>query len=189
MPRKVKRSGKSGKVSSRSVSSVKNSGKKVNNSVKKSGGSVKNSRKRVNKLDNSSLTKRPNSVFYAVILLFITLLVGVVRSFFELSSLGEEVSIAFVIVIQLFVLMILALFFYMIWIGKNWARITLLVFFVIGIIFYVDSVFNVIMNYSVLKVFDIFGFIGFIQIVLQLTALILLFSKSSSLWFRGLKNR
>jgi hypothetical protein len=189
MPRKVKRSGKSGKVSSRSVSSVKNSGKKVNNSVKKSGGSVKNSRKRVNKLDNSSLTKRPNSVFYAVILLFITLLVGVVRSFFELSSLGEEVSIAFVIVIQLFVLMILALFFYMIWIGKNWARITLLVFFVIGIIFYVDSVFNVIMNYSVLKVFDIFGFIGFIQIVLQLTALILLFSKSSSLWFRGLKSK
>ena len=126
-------------------------------------------------------TTRPPRVGTAVILLYITFGIGVLRSIMDASMYAEMASPAFVMLIMFFVLGIMWFFIFMIGKGRNWARITLLVLFIIGIPFigllqWQSSVAN-----------PISGLLGIAQIIMLIVALVFLFQKPSSDWFREMK--
>jgi FtsH-binding integral membrane protein len=124
---------------------------------------------------------RPNKVFNAVTLLWITIAVGVIRSILEFSNLAQMASPSFIIFVQIFTLAILAFFIYMIGKGRNWARITFLVLFITGIPF---SILPMIQSFAVSP---ISGILGIGQTTLQIIALVFLFQKPSSDWFKSMK--
>lgn len=76
---------------------------------------------------------RPQQVGQAVILLYVTLGIGILRSILEASRNPELARTGFLMFITFGVLGIMWFFIHMIGKGKNWARITLLVLFVVGI--------------------------------------------------------
>lgn len=124
---------------------------------------------------------RPEKVGTAVKLLYITLGIGVLRSIMEASMHAQMVSPTFVMFITFFVLGIMWLFIYMIGRGRNWARITFLVLFIIGIPF------SVLPLLRSLAVNPISGLLGIGLMVIQIVALVFLFQRASSDWFREMK--
>lgn len=132
--------------------------------------------------------RRPNKVSIAITLLWITIAIGVIRSIMEFSNL-LEVAIArgfgpkFVIFTTFFALAIVAFLIFMIGMGKNWARITFLVLFIVGIPFTVLPLSKSLLT----NLFS--GVLGIGQIILQIIALIFLFQKPSSDWFKSMKKR
>lgn len=125
---------------------------------------------------------RPKKVGTAVKLLYITLGIGVLRSIMEASMQAQMASPAFVMFITFFVLGIMWLFIYMIGKGRNWARITFLVLFIVGIPLFVPPLLQS------LAVNPISGLLGIGQTVIQVIALVFLFQKPSSDWFREVKS-
>lgn len=130
---------------------------------------------------DQSQTIRPEKVGTAVKLLYITLGIGVLRSIMEASMQAQMASPAFVMFITFFVLGIMWLFIYLIGKGRNWARITFLVLFIIGIPF------SVLPLLQSLAANPISGLLGIGQTVIQIIALVFLFQKPSSDWFREMK--
>ena len=133
-----------------------------------------------NQIDQNQTT-RPQKVTIAVTLLYITLGIGVLRGIIEASMLAQIAPPAFVMLVTFFVLGIMWLFIYMIGEGRNWARITFLVLFIIGIPF------SVLPLLRSLAANPISGLLGIVQTALQLIALVFLFQKPSSDWFREMK--
>lgn len=130
---------------------------------------------------NQDQISRPEKVAIAVKLFYITLGIGVLRSIMEASIHAQMASPAFVMFVAFFVLGIMWLFIYMIGKGRNWARITLLVLFIVGIPF---SVLTLLQS---LAANPISGLLGIGQTVIQIIALVFLFQKPSSDWFREMK--
>ncbi len=126
-------------------------------------------------------TTRPPRVGTAVKLLYITLGIGVLRSIMDSSMYAEMAPPAFVMLITFFVLGVMGFFIFMIGKGRNWARITFLVFFIIGIPF---AAFPLMQSVGANP---ISGRIGVVQIIIQIVALVFLFQKLSSDWFRDMK--
>jgi hypothetical protein len=126
-------------------------------------------------------TTRPPRVGTAVKLLYITLGIGVLRSIMDASMYTEMASPAFVMLISFFVLGVMGFFIFMIGKGRNWARITFLVFFIISIPF---AAFPLMQSVGANP---ISGRIGIIIIIIQIVALVFLFQKLSSDWFREMK--
>jgi hypothetical protein len=77
----------------------------------------------------------------------------------------------------------LILLIYMIWNGRNWARITFLVLFIICTLLW----FSIIQTLQILTVTPISGLVDIGGIVIQIIALIFLFQKPSSDWFREMR--
>ena len=126
-------------------------------------------------------TTRPPRVGTAVKLLYITLGIGVLRSIMDASMYTEMASPAFVMLISFFVLGVMGFFIFMIGKGRNWARISFLVFFIISIPF---AAFPLMQSVGANP---ISGRIGIIIIIIQIVALVFLFQKLSSDWFREMK--
>ena len=101
----------------------------------------------------------------------------------ELSRQAEVMFPVFVpLFIMFFVLGITWLFiFIMIGKGRNWARITFLVLFIIGIPF------SVLPLMQSLAANPISGLLGIVQTIIQIVAIVFLFQKPSSEWFRKMK--
>lgn len=124
---------------------------------------------------------RPYKVTTAVKLLYISLGIGVLRNIMESSTQAEVASPAFVMFIAFFVLGIMWFFILMIGKGRNWARITFLVLFIIG------TPFSVLPLMQSLAANPISGLLGIVQIIIQIVAIVFLFQKPSSDWFREIK--
>lgn len=130
-------------------------------------------------------TNRPEKVGTAVKLLYISLGVGVLQRIM-MASVHAEVAHApnliATMLVAFFVLGIRWLFIYMIGKGRNWARIVFLVWFII-----VTPVSMLIMPWYVIPYPLLVGlpFIG--QTVIQVIALVFLFQKPSTDWFREMK--
>lgn len=124
---------------------------------------------------------RPDKVGTAVVLLYVTLGIGVLRSIMEASRLSAQASVGFVMFITSAVLGLMWFFIYMIGKGRNWARITFLVLFIIGIPF------AVLPLLQSLAANPLSGLLGIGQTVVQVIALVFLFQKPSSEWFRQMK--
>ncbi len=122
---------------------------------------------------------RPDKVGLAVLLLYVTLGIGLLRSLMEAPQ--QEAPLGLTIFTTLLVLGITGFFIFMIGKGKNWARITLLVLFIVGIPFSVPFLLNS------LAANPISGLLGIAQTVVQAVALFFLFLKPSSDWFRQFK--
>jgi len=129
----------------------------------------------------SNQLAQPSIVAAAVRLLYATLAIGLVRSLIESSRLAEASSVGFVLFNVFAVLGLLWLLIHLISRGRNWARITILVFFVLGVPM---SILPLIQS---LKHNPISGILGLVQIVMQVVALVFLFQGESSAWFKAIK--
>ena len=99
----------------------------------------------------------------------------------ESSTQAEVASPAFVMFIAFFGLVIMWLFIFMIGKGRNWARITFLVLFIVG------TPLSVLPLMQSLGANPISGLLGIVQTIIQIVALVFLFQKPSSDWFREMK--
>lgn len=124
---------------------------------------------------------RPSKVAIAVKLLYLTLGIGIIRSAIEFSHQAEQSSAKFVLFVMLFTFAFMSFFIHMIGKGKNWARITFLVLFIIGIPL---SVLPMIQS---LTHNPISGILGLVQSLLQVVAMVALFQNESSSWFKTIK--
>lgn len=132
---------------------------------------------------NLSYASRPGKVETAVKLLYVTLGIGVLRSIgesMEVSMRAQSISPAYAVFKAFFVFGIMWFFICMIGKGRNWARITFLVLFIIGIPSAVFPLQSLAAN-------PISGLLGIGQTVIQIIALVFLFQKPSSDWFREMK--
>jgi hypothetical protein len=137
------------------------------------------------KLDMAEKKNRPDKVSTAITLLWITIAIGIVSSTINFSASlkvaeASGLGLAWLIFTLYFTFLFLAFFIYKIGQGRNWARITFLVLFIIGVPMTI---------YSYLTTpIDIFSLLlGLASTIMQLVALVFLFQKSSSDWFKSKK--
>ena len=131
---------------------------------------------------NRAQSNRPGKVGQAVILLYATLAVGVVRMIVEGARLSAGSSVGFVMLNTVAVFAIIWFLIHKIGKGRNWARITFTVLFLIGVPF---SVLPLVQSVAASPVS---GMLGIAQAVIQAIALVLLFQKPSSHWFSEMKS-
>lgn len=126
---------------------------------------------------------RPEKVRTAIQLLYSTLGIGVLRFFFEGSAFIKMSTPGHMMFLGLFVIGSMLFFIYKIGKGRNWARITFSVMFILGIPLSVSPLIKSLSDYP------ISGLLGIIQAVLQGIAIVFLFQKPSSDWFKDMKIR
>jgi membrane-bound ClpP family serine protease len=128
---------------------------------------------------DSKQTERPKKVQNAATILYITLGIGIVRAVMDASANAELTGVGLLMCITLVVFAVVVFLIAMIVRGRNWARIAFLILFLLGLIPAIGSLIVVFMRNP------ISGILGFLQIVLQVVALIFLFQSDSSEWFRA----
>ncbi|MBI9056009.1 MAG: hypothetical protein JEY96_19465 [Bacteroidales bacterium] len=120
----------------------------------------------------------PKQIRMAAYLLFGTILIGIINSvLYNYFTNGEAYATSYSIFILIFSLSIMTFFSYMILLGRNWARITILVLFLLGAVLGIPT----LIYYFNLS--PIIGLISLIQTGLQIYALILLYNKESKNWY------
>ena len=130
---------------------------------------------------NQDQLSRPDKIRQAVTLLYVNLGIGVLIFIMEVPF-SQRWQVASVYFIMFIVLCIFWFFIHMIGKGKNWARITYLVLFIIGMPFWVLEL------PQSLAANPIVGLLGIGETVIQVVALVILFQKPSSDWFREMKD-
>ena len=83
--------------------------------------------------------KPPKNVFSGVVLLVIALGLGILRGIIGIPMLEEPTAIRIAAIIAVPFILLTVFLIYMIYKGKNWARITLLVLFIVGIILNIEN--------------------------------------------------
>jgi hypothetical protein len=101
-----------------------------------------------------------------------------VRGILEGATNAQQAGVALTVTIGLLVLAFMLWLVFMIGRRRNWARITFLVLFLLGFIPAVPALIGAF-DISVVS-----GLLGVSQVVFQVAALVLLFVKDSSEWFR-----
>ena len=131
----------------------------------------------------TSPTTRPSKANTAIILLYVAWALGVLRAFLgapaisHLGSVGQtEAAVAIVVVI----FAIMLFFIFMIGKGRNWARITVLVLYIIGTAMMIVGLVSGA-PFGAAAIMDV------VQVIVQLVALVMLFSPESNAWFQGVK--
>jgi hypothetical protein len=124
----------------------------------------------------SQANRRPKGVATAVIILWASLGIGILNSLLV----ATHPTPARAHLMQFVIVVIMAVLIAMIGRGRNWARITLLVLYLPG------SVLAILMIPLLLRVNGPLSLLFMLaQSVLQTVALILLFQREASVWFRG----
>jgi len=121
---------------------------------------------------------RPKKVDMAVKLLYASLGLGVLRSILEAKILAQMPSLTLVIAVTLVTLAILGFLIYKIGCGRNWARITFLVLFLLGLPLTVHALYNSLSRNLASTL------LGICQFLVQLVALVYLFQKDARVWFK-----
>jgi len=129
------------------------------------------------------MTEKPSTVVRAVKLLWAALLVGPLKlavdfSFVDFSFLETTGPLNFLVSVLLVVTAVLAFLISKISAGRNWARITFLVIFILGFVPGLSLV-GAEFDRSVLV-----GILSIAQTALSLYALFLIFTQPGSAWFR-----
>ena len=124
-------------------------------------------------------TERPKKVQNAVTILYVTLGFGIVRAVMEASANAEMAGVGFLMFVTLVVFAVMVFLITMIGRGRNWARITFLVLFLLGLL---PSILPLIRSFAISP---ISGVPGLAQVVLQIVAMVFLFQQESSAWFRA----
>ena len=123
-------------------------------------------------METQSAAQKPQPVVTAVYLLWVSLAVGLVKMLMYFSNLSGMAAAAFTSFILIFTFALIAFLIFKISAGRNWARITFLVMFIIGVLLGEFSRSAVV------------GALSAAQIGLQVYALFLLFTQPGSSWFR-----
>lgn len=146
---------------------------------------------------NETELSRPKRVLVAITLLYAALGIGVTRIVLDLYSvylitgppwlmtMVNKTGITWLLPIVLLLsalvtFTLLLVLIYLIGQGKNWARISFLVLWLIGILLFLSA----IPLRRFLAAHPISGMFALLQYVFQVVALVLLFQNESSRWFR-----
>jgi hypothetical protein len=124
-----------------------------------------------------ALAERPRQVFYAVVLLWISLVVAVPMVYWEHQRAPEEAA-SFYWVLVLMVLGLAVVVNIFIWQGRNWARILFLVLAVISVLSFVGTI-DEILSHSATEIV-----LNVATLAIDVVAMYLLFTKPGALWFR-----
>nr|WP_314838585.1 hypothetical protein [uncultured Flavobacterium sp.] len=125
-----------------------------------------------------NLTEVPKKVKQASNLVYLSLVLGLIKMvLYEILTSQKMLTQPKALTIGIITIAILAFFGFKIGEGKNWARITFLVLFIIGIISFPFSLLNEF------KMSPIIGIASVIQMLIQLYILIILFTGESKEWF------
>jgi succinate-acetate transporter protein len=122
--------------------------------------------------------KKPSSIALAINLAWASLALGFVRLAIDYQHMQSLAPVVVLISIFVFVFVITAFLVLKMSAGRNWARITFLVLFVIGVI---PTIPMLLADFSRSAVS---GAIGVIQAGLQLYALVLVFTEPGKHWFK-----
>ena len=126
-----------------------------------------------------TLRNIPKKIKQASNLIYISLIIGFIKSvLYETLTTQKILSQPKALSIGIITIMILAYFGFEIGKGKNWARITFLVLFIIGIIFYPFTLINEFNSNPII------GIVSIIQAIIQLYVIIILFTGESKEWFK-----
>ena len=139
---------------------------------------------------NSEQLTRPSRVATAVKLMYASIVIGIIRSIFMISYQREVIFTGSQFIILFFVFVIVLFFIYMIGKGKIWARISLLVLFILGtllILVFLCVPLSRPMLIQVLSDNPISSIFGLLQFFINVAGLVLLFQSDSSTWFRAVK--
>jgi hypothetical protein len=120
---------------------------------------------------------RPTKVGNALVILYISLGIGIVRSIIEGPTTSEAAGVGITVFVALAVLAFMWWLIIMIGRRRNWARVTFLVLFLLGVL---PSIWPLVRSFSISPVS---GLLGLLQVVLQVIALIFLFQHEASAWF------
>jgi hypothetical protein len=123
--------------------------------------------------------ERPAEVLLAVRLLWSSVALGVISQFLILRHVKFSEDMVYAICDQLVVLAFVALIYYKIWQGRNWARIALLILSIIGLYFYVPTLMRLLVLITAA------GLIGLLQFFMQAFAMYLVFTRPGNSWFRA----
>ncbi|WP_456314154.1 hypothetical protein [Pseudomonas shirazensis] len=131
-----------------------------------------------------NLNEVPKKVKLAEYLVYFTLVIGLIKSaLYEILTSQKMLTELKTLIIGIITIIIIAFFGFEIGKGKNWARITFLVLFIIG----------TLMSYPLLinefKMSLIIWIISIIQILIQLYILIILFTGESKEWFSKIESK
>jgi hypothetical protein len=126
--------------------------------------------------------EKPSQINTSVNLLWASLAIGFVKSIMDMQHLGSQASPAFTNFILISVFAVMALLIVFISKGKNWARITFLVLFILGSLPSIPLVLGEFTRSPVLGAFSL------VQIVLQVIALYIVFTKPGAVWFKKQEN-
>jgi hypothetical protein len=130
---------------------------------------------------SNNTTSPPNDVALAVLILYGSLGVGLLNALLfklpQAASKLPQIPVASLFIIEICVLALIGLFYYKISQGCNWARITLLIFCVLGALSSIPHL-SQIFSHGVFS-----GLLGIGQTIAQIIALVLLFQEESSSWF------
>ena len=124
-----------------------------------------------------ALTERPRHVVYAVVLLWISLVLAIPAVYWEQQrSFAETVGVYWVMIVVLFGLSILVNVF--IWRGSNWARILFLLLLVISLLSRLGTM-EEMLSHPAIEI----G-VNLLMLAIEVIAAFLLFTKPGALWFR-----
>ena len=127
---------------------------------------------------NSNQAERPKKVQNAVTIFYVTLGIGIVRAVMEASANAALQGVGSFLFGTLVVFAVMVFLIAMIGRGRNWARITFLVLFLLGLL---PSILPLIRSFTISP---ISGVLGLAQVVLQIVAMVFLFQQESSAWFK-----
>ena len=129
-------------------------------------------------METQPAAQKPQSVVAAINLLWASLAVGLVKMLMDFSNLSAVAPAAFTNFILIFTFALIGFLIFKISAGRNWARITFLVMFIIGVLPTLPIVLGEFSRSAVV------GALSVAQIGLQVYALFLLFTQPGSSWFR-----
>jgi hypothetical protein len=124
---------------------------------------------------------RPKETTSAIQFLYASLAIGLIRAVFGLT---QRASGAALILAALIVILVFALGFFLVWkisLGRNWARIILLLLVLINLPF------AVLANVSELKRSVLSGALSILIEAILWIGTYLIFTRNSNLWFRSRK--
>lgn len=124
-------------------------------------------------MDAQATSKKPQAVSTATNLLWATLAIGLIAIAMDYQNFGADASAAFTNTVIVLTFSFLGFLIFKIAGGKNWARITFLIMFLIGLPFVLSG-----LSLSVI------GALSVAQTSMQIYALHLLFSRPGSGWFK-----
>ena len=129
-------------------------------------------------METQNAVQKPQSVATAVNLLWASMAVGLVKMLMDFSNLSAVAPAAFTNFVLVFTFALIAFLIFKISAGRNWARITFLVMFVIGMLPTLPLMLGEFSRSPVV------GALSVAQVGLQVYALFLLFTQPGSVWFR-----
>ena len=129
-------------------------------------------------MGTASAPQKPQAVVTAINLLWAALAVGLVKMLMDFSNLSVVAPAAFTSFVVIFTFALIGFLILRISAGRNWARITFLVMFIIGVLPALPMVLSEFSRSAVV------GALSVAQTGLQVYALFLLFTQPGSSWFR-----